>query len=177
MAVTSEDHLSGKVDLVCSTTGLFVIQVIKAYYGSDTETSFSCGTDESITHGTQRKLSSMPVVGAARTYFPIESTAPEQDEYETFVHGIMRFDLTKVTLPMKIRSAAFALEEPVHDIQLEMDTAVTPPVLIFYFGPPLPPAVSFEDVDLQSLVSRSSAISGCWVGLLVTLVAVCANCV
>jgi hypothetical protein len=171
MAVTSENHVSGKVDLVCSTTGIYLIQEIKASYGYDTETSFSCGNDESISDGTQRKLSSMPVVGAARTYFPIESTAPEQDEYATFVHGIMRFDLTKVTLPMKIRTAAFALGEPVHDIQLQMDTAVTPPVLMFYFDPPLLPAASFE-----SSVSRSSAISGSWVGLLVTLVAVCANC-
>lgn len=164
--VSSEEHLSQKVDLVCNATGLYFNQVVKAHYGNETETSLSCQTNS---HGTTRKLTSILFIGTAKTHF-YTTAAPQQAEYELFIYGLLKLDLTKATLLLKIVDAAGALDDPIHDIEMKMDAGATPPFLSFYFGQPLLPAVSSEDPDsLESSHSYANALSGCLVTLSVVL--------
>jgi hypothetical protein len=134
-----------KLNLICDGTKTYIEEIIYETYGNDTETNVTCSTDDSTARD-QLSEDKIPVLLTAQTCFVKESTAPRQDDYNTYVNDLMSDEGTQRKLPMYILRAALAHGLEIDDIiAVELDTSVDPPSMVLSLAEDEPaPATKLE---------------------------------
>jgi hypothetical protein len=136
-----------KLNVICDGTTMYIAEIIHETYGNDTETNVTCSTDDSTARD-QLSEDKIPVLVTAKTCFVKESTAPRQDDFNTYVNDLMSDEDTQKILPMYILRAALAHGLNLDDIvsvELDLDTSVDPPAMVLSFAEDEPsPATKLE---------------------------------
>jgi hypothetical protein len=121
------------VGLVCDGAQAYFDEVIKATYGDDTETTFTCRTEERNRKDRLLSDGTAQISAIASTIFPRGSTPPLPSEYEKYLHDVLSSDETQTLLPTRIGDA-LAPGQGGERVWAETDSTVDPPILKVSFG-------------------------------------------
>jgi hypothetical protein len=156
ITVTGPSHIHDKLNFVCGALWNYVDQMMKEQYGSGAVSSLSCGADDSG--------DKIHFVAVSSTYFPDDSVAPSQSEYESFLNTLLSSDEAMTALPPRIHDGAVSFGQIVDKTHVEMDLTVDPPVLI----------ISIEDsVENEEEAPSSNGPSmSTWTGVLISFVSI-----
>jgi hypothetical protein len=132
LEVTSIYNLN-MVGLVCDGAQAYFDEVTKFTYGIDTETTFTCRTEERNRKGRLLSDGTGQVSAIARTVFPIGSMPPLPSEYVKYLHDVLSSKEAQTLLSRRIGDA-LAPGQGGERVWAETDSTVDPPILKVSFG-------------------------------------------
>jgi hypothetical protein len=121
------------VGLVCDGAQAYFDEVTKSTFGNDTETTFTCRTEERDRKDRLLSDGTGQISAITRTFFPKGSTPPLPSEYEKFLHDVLSSNETQALLPRRIGDA-LAPGQGGERVWAETDSTVDPPILKVSFG-------------------------------------------